>query len=292
MNYYEKIKDNYYNKEYSTLNLFNDNLQFIFNKMGLKVIVLAILLAFLPIIPFLIKGDFSSLVNVEIVNYFDTSKINQFADVKVNTSYFTVVMIITYILQHVFTMDYFVQAKNQELPTNEYTRRFFKGIRKSLLLMIMLIGIYFLLTMMLMLLILTLKTFGIMIYFAISLVISFIVNIIETSIFDDTRVSFKDAKNRARTALGKRGFFSKYLFGFLASFLLTFTINNILLIMPDSLKLGAVLIARVLNFLISLLISGYLTTVFIYYSDNVKDYIEKPNYVEIAYEENIGEYDE
>lgn len=290
-NYYEEIKENYkLNGNQSSIELFNDNAKFIISKMGFKVLLIAFLITFLPLLPLLISGDFQTIIKEGIINIFDPSELSEHSPMGVSVLDFKsrfailnlILSLVVFVLQKYFIFDYFIKSKNQS--PSDYLSRFRKGLLKNIGMFLLVSLLMFVISFVFGAILFVLRWLSVIIYFLIAFILSIFLQLIQISIYDDTRVKFGDIWSRAVEAFRKKEFAFKFIFSILITFLVSFTMNSLLLILPDSLKLVGVLIGSFLNSLFGLFITGFLVTTFIFCTDHVKYYLAKPYAMEYGYD--------
>lgn len=287
MNFYDRLKENFKSEaRYGAIELFNENAKFVFKNMWVKVLILTFALTLIPILPYLIKGDFKTIISEGVINLFERMDVQNFspASVKISGVISALITFIVFILQSYFNYDYFLTARRQKLEKSEYASRFFKGILKLCGAIVIFFVAVFVITLISLLLMIVLKWLMIVVIYFITIVMGIFMNLVTQSIFDDPRISFGDALTRAKEVFFKKEYVLKVFFSMLLSILVGFTINSAILILPESSRLIAVIIGSLLNNLFALIVSSYTTAAFIQTSDHVKYYLYRPYALEYGYD--------
>lgn len=103
--------------------------------------------------------------------------------------------------------------------------------------------------------------------------ILFFVQVFFISIMDDTRLKMGDAWDRLTDTFKNKNFWKKILFIVFLNTILSLTYENLMKIIPDPAKVYAGLGLDFLSNVLSLIISAFTISSFIYYSDHVRYYL-------------------
>ena len=103
--------------------------------------------------------------------------------------------------------------------------------------------------------------------------ILFFIQVFFISIMDDTRVKMGEAWDRLTETFKNKNFWKKILFIVFLNTILSLTYENLMKIIPDPAKIYAGLGLDFLFNVLSLIISAFTISSFIYYSDHVRYYL-------------------
>ena len=265
-NYYEDLKDlNAINREEdcSSFQLLTASGEFLWNKMAVATLILAILMTVLPLIPYIIHGNLAAHYvpeNLESYLRVKTSNASMWTDLA------------NLVIQAYFIFLFFLKAKDFDAWANK-SKLFLKGLGKILgasILAFIMLTIYMVIAFFLLSAIGTLGT--IILAFGLAAIL-FFVQVFFISIMDDTRLKMGDAWDRLTDTFKMRNFWKKILFIVFLNTILSLTYENLMKIIPDPAKVYAGLGLDFLSNVLSLIISAFTISSFIYYSDHVRYYL-------------------
>ncbi|WP_296257064.1 hypothetical protein [uncultured Ezakiella sp.] len=265
-NYYEDLKDlNEINREEdcSSFQLLTASGEFLWNKMAVATLILAIFMTVLPLIPFIVHGNLAA--------HYVPENLETYLRVKA-TSASMWTDLANLVIQTYFIFLFFLKAKDFDAWASK-SKLFLKGLGKifevSILAFIMLtiymIIAYFLLS--------AIGTIGTLILAFGLAAILFFIQVFFISIMDDTRVTMGDAWDRLTETLKNKNFWKKILFVVFLNTILSLTYENLMKIIPDPAKVYAGLGLDFLLNILSLIIIAFTISSFIYYSDHVRYYL-------------------
>ena len=265
-NYYEDLKDlNEINREEdcSSFQLLTASGEFLWNKMAVATLILAILMTVLPLIPYIIHGNLAAHYvpeNLESYLRIRTSSASMWTDLA------------NLVIQAYFIFLFFLKAKDFDAWANK-SKLFLKGLGKILgasILAFIMLTIYMVIAFFLLSAIGTLGT--IILAFGLAAIL-FFVQVFFISIMDDTRLKMGDAWDRLTDTFKNKNFWKKILFVVFLNTILSLTYENLMKIIPDPAKVYAGLGLDFLSNVLSLIISAFTISSFIYYSDHVRYYL-------------------
>lgn len=265
-NYYEDLKDlNAINREEdcSSFQLLTASGEFLWNKMAVATLILAILMTVLPLIPYIIHGNLAAHYvpeNLESYLRIRTSSASMWTDLA------------NLVIQAYFIFLFFLKAKDFDAWANK-SKLFLKGLGKILgasILAFIMLTIYMVIAFFLLSAIGTLGT--IILAFGLAAIL-FFVQVFFISIMDDTRLKMGDAWDRLTDTFKNKNFWKKILFIVFLNTILSLTYENLMKIIPDPAKVYAGLGLDFLSNVLSLIISAFTISSFIYYSDHVRYYL-------------------
>lgn len=265
-NYYEDLKDlNAINREEdcSSFQLLTASGEFLWNKMAVATLILAILMTVLPLIPYIIHGNLAAHYvpeNLESYLRVKTSSASMWTDLA------------NLVIQAYFIFLFFLKAKDFDAWANK-SKLFLKGLGKILgasILAFIMLTIYMVIAFFLLSAIGTLGT--IILAFGLAAIL-FFVQVFFISIMDDTRLKMGDAWDRLTDTFKNKNFWKKILFIVFLNTILSLTYENLMKIIPDPAKVYAGLGLDFLSNVLSLIISAFTISSFIYYSDHVRYYL-------------------
>lgn len=265
-NYYEDLKDlNAINREEdcSSFQLLTASGEFLWNKMAVATLILAILMTVLPLIPYIIHGNLAAHYvpeNLESYLRVKTSSASMWTDLA------------NLVIQAYFIFLFFLKAKDFDAWANK-SKLFLKGLGKILgasILAFIMLTIYMVIAFFLLSAIGTLGT--IILAFGLAAIL-FFVQVFFISIMDDTRLKMGDAWDRLTDTFKNKNFWKKILFIVFLNTILNLTYENLMKIIPDPAKVYAGLGLDFLSNVLSLIISAFTISSFIYYSDHVRYYL-------------------
>jgi len=265
-NYYEDLKDlNAINREEdcSSFQLLTASGEFLWNKMAVATLILAILMTVLPLIPYIIHGNLAAHYvpeNLESYLRVKTSSASMWTDLA------------NLVIQAYFIFLFFLKAKDFDAWANK-SKLFLKGLGKILgasILAFIMLTIYMVIAFFLLSAIGTLGT--IILAFGLAAIL-FFVQVFFISIMDDTRLKMGDAWDRLTDTFKNKNFWKKILFIVFLNTILNLTYENLMKIIPDPAKVYAGLGLDFLLNVLSLIISAFTISSFIYYSDHVRYYL-------------------
>lgn len=265
-NYYEDLKDlNAINREEdcSSFQLLTASGEFLWNKMAVATLILAILMTVLPLIPYIIHGNLAAHYvpeNLESYLRIRTSNASMWTDLA------------NLVIQAYFIFLFFLKAKDFDAWANK-SKLFLKGLGKILgasILAFIMLTIYMVIAFFLLSAIGTLGT--IILAFGLAAIL-FFVQVFFISIMDDTRLKMGDAWDRLTDTFKNKNFWKKILFIVFLNTILSLTYENLMKIIPDPAKVYAGLGLDFLSNVLSLIISAFTISSFIYYSDHVRYYL-------------------
>ena len=265
-NYYEDLKDlNAINREEdcSSFQLLTASGEFLWNKMAVATLILAILMTVLPLIPYIIHGNLAAHYvpeNLESYLRVRTSSASMWTDLA------------NLVIQAYFIFLFFLKAKDFDAWANK-SKLFLKGLGKILgasILAFIMLTIYMVIAFFLLSAIGTLGT--IILAFGLAAIL-FFVQVFFISIMDDTRLKMGDAWDRLTDTFKNKNFWKKILFIVFLNTILSLTYENLMKIIPDPAKVYAGLGLDFLSNVLSLIISAFTISSFIYYSDHVRYYL-------------------
>ncbi len=265
-NYYEDLKDlNAINREEdcSSFQLLTASGEFLWNKMAVATLILAILMTVLPLIPYIIHGNLAAHYvpeNLESYLRIRTSSASMWTDLA------------NLVIQAYFIFLFFLKAKDFDAWANK-SKLFLKGLGKILgasILAFIMLTIYMVIAFFLLSAIGTLGT--IILAFGLAAIL-FFVQVFFISIMDDTRLKMGDAWDRLTDTFKNKNFWKKILFIVFLNTILSLTYENLMKIIPDPAKVYAGLGLDFLSNVLSLIISSFTISSFIYYSDHVRYYL-------------------
>lgn len=265
-NYYEDLKDlNAINREEdcSSFQLLTASGEFLWNKMAAATLILAILMTVLPLIPYIIHGNLAAHYvpeNLESYLRIRTSSASMWTDLA------------NLVIQAYFIFLFFLKAKDFDAWANK-SKLFLKGLGKILgasILAFIMLTIYMVIAFFLLSAIGTLGT--IILAFGLAAIL-FFVQVFFISIMDDTRLKMGDAWDRLTDTFKNKNFWKKILFIVFLNTILSLTYENLMKIIPDPAKVYAGLGLDFLSNVLSLIISAFTISSFIYYSDHVRYYL-------------------
>lgn len=265
-NYYEDLKDlNAINREEdcSSFQLLTASGEFLWNKMAVATLILAILMTVLPLIPYIIHGNLAAHYvpeNLESYLRIRTSSASMWTDLA------------NLVIQAYFIFLFFLKAKDFDAWANK-SKLFLKGLGKILgasILAFIMLTIYMVIAFFLLSAIGTLGT--IILAFGLAAIL-FFVQVFFISIMDDTRLKMGDAWDRLTDTFKNKNFWKKILFIVFLNTILSLTYENLMKIIPDPAKVYAGLGLDFLSNILSLIISAFTISSFIYYSDHVRYYL-------------------
>lgn len=265
-NYYEDLKDlNAINREEdcSSFQLLTASGEFLWNKMAVATLILAILMTVLPLIPYIIHGNLAA--------HYVPENLESYLRVRTsNTSMWT--DLANLVIQAYFIFLFFLKAKDFDAWANK-SKLFLKGLGKILgasILAFIMLTIYMVIAFFLLSAIGTLGT--IILAFGLAAIL-FFVQVFFISIMDDTRLKMGDAWDRLTDTFKNKNFWKKILFIVFLNTILSLTYENLMKIIPDPAKVYAGLGLDFLSNVLSLIISAFTISSFIYYSDHVRYYL-------------------
>ena len=265
-NYYEDLKDlNAINREEdcSSFQLLTASGEFLWNKMAVATLILAILMTVLPLIPYIIHGNLAAHYvpeNLESYLMIRTSSASMWTDLA------------NLVIQAYFIFLFFLKAKEFDAWANK-SKLCLKGLGKILgasILAFIMLTIYMVIAFFLLSAIGTLGT--IILAFGLAAIL-FFVQVFFISIMDDTRLNMGDAWDRLTDTFKNKNFWKKILFIVFLNTILSLTYENLMKIIPDPAKVYAGLGLDFLSNVLSLIISAFTISSFIYYSDHVRYYL-------------------
>lgn len=265
-NYYEDLKDlNAINREEdcSSFQLLTASGEFLWNKMAVATLILAILMTVLPLIPYIIHGNLAAHYvpeNLESYLRVKTSSASMWTDLA------------NLVIQAYFIFLFFLKAKDFDAWANK-SKLFLKGLGKILgasILAFIMLTIYMVIAFFLLSAIGTLGT--IILAFGLAAIL-FFVQVFFISIMDDTRLKMGDAWDRLTDTFKNKNFWKKILFIVFLNTILNLTYENLMKIIPNPAKVYAGLGLDFLLNVLSLIISAFTISSFIYYSDHVRYYL-------------------
>lgn len=265
-NYYEDLKDlNAINREEdcSSFQLLTASGEFLWNKMAVATLILAILMTVLPLIPYIIHGNLAAHYvpeNLESYLRIRTSSASMWTDLA------------NLVIQAYFIFLFFLKAKDFDAWADK-SKLFLKGLGKILgasILAFIMLTIYMVIAFFLLSAIGTLGT--IILAFGLAAIL-FFVQVFFISIMDDTRLKMGDAWDRLTDTFKNKNFWKKILFIVFLNTILSLTYENLMKIIPDPAKVYAGLGLDFLSNVLSLIISAFTISSFIYYSDHVRYYL-------------------
>lgn len=265
-NYYEDLKDlNEINREEdcSSFQLLTASGEFLWNKMAVSTLILAILMTVLPLIPFIVHGNLAA--------HYVPENLDTYLRVKA-TSASMWTDLATMVIQAYFIFLFFLKAKDFDAWASK-SKLFLKGLGKIfwtsilsfLILTIYMVIAYFLLS--------AIGTIGTLILAFGLAAILFFIQVFFISIMDDTRVTMGDAWDRLTETFKNKNFWKKILFVVFLNTILSLTYENLMKIIPDPAKVYTGVGLDFLLNILSLIISAFTISSFIYYSDHVKYYL-------------------
>ena len=265
-NYYEDLKDlNAINREEdcSSFQLLTASGEFLWNKMAVATLILAILMTVLPLIPYIIHGNLAAHYvpeNLESYLRIRTSNASMWTDLA------------NLVIQAYFIFLFFLKAKDFDAWANK-SKLFLKGLGKILgasILAFIMLTIYMVIAFFLLSAIGTLGT--IILAFGLAAIL-FFVQVFFISIMDDTRLKMGDAWDRLTDTFKNKNFWKKILFIVFLNTIFNLTYENLMKIIPDPAKVYAGLGLDFLLNILFLIISAFTISSFIYYSDHVRYYL-------------------
>lgn len=265
-NYYEDLKDlNAINREEdcSSFQLLTASGEFLWNKMAVATLILAILMTVLPLIPYIIHGNLAAHYvpeNLESYLRIRTSSATMWTDLA------------NLVIQAYFIFLFFLKAKDFDAWANK-SKLFLKGLGKILgasILAFIMLTIYMVIAFFLLS---AIGTIGSLILAFGLAAILFFVQVFFISIMDDTRLKMGDAWDRLTDTFKNKNFWKKILFIVFLNTILSLTYENLMKIIPDPAKVYAGLGLDFLSNVLSLIISAFTISSFIYYSDHVRYYL-------------------
>nr|WP_075574421.1 hypothetical protein [Ezakiella massiliensis] len=265
-NYYEDLKDlNAINREEdcSSFQLLTASGEFLWNKMAVATLILAILMTVLPLVPYIIHGNLAAHYvpeNLESYLRIRTSSASMWTDLA------------NLVIQAYFIFLFFLKAKDFDAWANK-SKLFLKGLGKILgasILAFIMLTIYMVIAFFLLS---AIGTIGSLILAFGLAAILFFVQVFFISIMDDTRLKMGDAWDRLTDTFKNKNFWKKILFIVFLNTILSLTYENLMKIIPDPAKVYAGLGLDFLSNVLSLIISAFTISSFIYYSDHVRYYL-------------------
>lgn len=263
-NYYEDLKKlNREEEDCSSFQLLTASGEFLWNKMTVATLILAIIMTVLPLIPFIIHGNLTA--------HYVPENLDTYLRVKA-TSASMWTDLATMVIQTYFIFLFFLKAKDFDAWANK-GKLFLKGLGKILgasILSILVLAIYIVIAYFLLS---AIGTIGSLILAFGMAAILFFIQVFYISIMDDTRLKMGDAWDRLTDTFKNKNFWKKILFIVFLNTILSLTYENLIKIIPDPAKIYAGLGLDFLLNILSLIISAFTISSFIYYSDHVRYYL-------------------
>lgn len=263
-NYYEDLKKlNREEEDCSSFQLLTASGEFLWNKMALATLIIAILMTVLPLIPYIIHGNLAAHYvpeNLESYLRVKTSSASMWTDLA------------NLVIQAYFIFLFFLKAKEFDAWADK-SKLFLKGLGKILgasILSFLILTIYMVIAFFLLS---AIGTIGSLILAFGLAAILFFVQVFFISIMDDTRLKMGDAWDRLTDTFKNKNFWKKILFIVFLNTILSLTYENLMKIIPDPAKIYAGLGLDFLLNILSLIVIAFTISTFIYYSDHVRYYL-------------------
>lgn len=263
-NYYEDLKRlNREEEDCSSFQLLTASGEFLWNKMAVATLIIAILMTVLPLVPYIIHGNLGANYSPEHLETYLKIKLS-------NSSIW--IDLANLVIQAYFIFLFFLKAKDFDAWASK-SNLFLKGLGKifwTSILAFLMLTIYMMIAFFLLSAIGTIGT--LILAFGLAAILFFI-QVFFISIMDDTRVKMGEAWDRLTETFKNKNFWKKILFIVFLNTILSLTYENLMKIIPDPAKIYAGLGLDFLLNVLSLIISAFTISSFIYYSDHVRYYL-------------------